>query len=179
MEQKLVVFNHIPSVKDVIKVRLPYGAGNKELEFAQGDQLVAETLVLGTEDEYVGELVTADTQEPVIIFNQNVYKDEFGNRHGYVANPSYIRYKSGEIVTCVRPSKNIKLQLTEDTIDGTPEVGKFLVPQVATEGTVDTYRLVVSDDMTGKGVGYKIEDVNITIEIGTGKFVKAPRVRTM
>lgn len=181
MEQKLVVFNIIPSEKDVIKVRLPFGTGNKKLTFAQGDQLIAEELIPNTEDEYAGKLVDDDTAETVIIFNQNVYKDEFGNRHGFVQNPSLIRYESGELVTAVRPSRNVKLQITEDALETTETIanGKFLVPQVAVENNPDTYGLKVAVDATGKQTAYKIEDATRTIEIGTGKFVTSPRVRTM
>lgn len=182
MKQKLTVFNFMPSEKDVIKVKLPFGTGGESLEFAQGDQLIAETLVAGTEDVYTGELVVgvdADKKETAIIFNQGVYADEFGNRHGYVVNPSYIRYKSGEIITMVRPSKNIKLQVSADAITGTVETGKYLVPQLATAGTPDTYGLKVVASNSGYATAYKIEKADAKIEIGTAKYVTAPILRTV
>ena len=179
MKQKLTVFNIIPSEKDVIKVRLPFGTGGEKLTFAQGDQLVAEVLVAGTRDQYDGKLVTTATDETVIIFNQNVYKDEFGNRHGFVQNPSLIRYESGELVTAVRPSRNVKLQVSKEAITGSIVNGQYLVPQVASEANEDTFGLTVTADATGYATAYKIEKADETIEIGNAKYVQAPIVRTM
>ena len=180
MKQKLTVFNIIPSEKDVIKVRLPFATGGSKLTFAQGDQLVAETLVAGTRDEYAGKLVAdPSTEETVIIFNQGVYKDQFGNRHGFVQDPSLIRYESGELVTAVRASKNVKLQVSKDAITGVIADGSYLVPQVATETSEDTFGLTVSATATGFATAYKIEKADETIEIGNARYIQAPIVRTV
>ena len=184
MEQKLTVFNIIPSEKDVIKVRLPYPTNptspDQKLTFAQGDQLVAEVLVDGTRDVYEGKLVTDPaTEETVIIFNQDVYKDEFGNKHGFVQNPAYIRYQSGEIITAVRANKNIKLQVSEQAYTGTAVNEQFLVPQVADETNPATFGLTVAPTNTGVATSYKIEKANEKIEVGFAQFITAPMLRTM
>ena len=180
MKQKLTVFNIIPSEKDVIKVRLPFATDGKKLTFAQGDQLVAEELMEGTRDEYKGQLVTdPTTEETVIIFNQGVYKDEFGNRHGLVQNPAFIRYESGELVTAVRASKNVKLQISKDAITGTATDKEYLIPQVAIESNPDTYGLTASATNTGVLTSYRVEKADETIEIGNARYIQAPIVRTM
>lgn len=135
--------------KDVIKVKLP-ATGT----YAQGDQLVAEVLVAGTRGIYQGVAVTSATAETVTIINQGVYKDEFGNRHGLVANVGKITYEAGEIVTCLRQSKNVILEITTDAVSGTVAVGKFLIPQVEASGE---RRLVVADAIGTATTAYKIE----------------------
>ena len=144
--------------KDVITIKLP-ATGT----FYQGDQLVAETLITGSRTNYVGEEVADATAETVIIINQNVYKDEFGNRHGLVANVGKITYTAGETVTALRASKNVILEMTADCIDlnGTASiadtVGKYLVPKV---GVANDRKLVVADAIGTAGTAYKIEAVS-------------------
>ena len=143
--------------KDVITIKLP-ATGT----FYQGDQLVAENLITGSRTNYVGEEVTDATAETVIIINQNVYKDEFGNRHGLVANVGKITYTAGETVTALRANKNVILEMTMDCIDldGTDVadlVGKYLVPKV---GVADDRKLVVADAMGTANTAYKIEAVS-------------------
>lgn len=180
MEQKLTVFNIIPNEKDVIKVKLPRDSSGNPLTFAQGDQLVAEVLVDGTRDVYDGKLVADPaTEETVIIFNQGVYADEFGNRHGFVQNPAYIRYKSDEIVTAVRATKNVKLQISEQAYVGTAVNEQFLVPQVADETNPATFGLTVAPTNTGVATSYKIEKADEKIEVGFAQFITAPMLRTM
>ena len=128
--------------KDVITIKLP-ATGT----FYQGDQLVAEKLITGSRTNYVGEEVADATAETVIIINQNVYKDEFGNRHGLVANVGKITYTAGETVTALRANKNVILEMTMDCIDLNKTdvadlVGKYLVPKV---GVANDRKLVVAD----------------------------------
>ena len=146
--------------KDVITIKLP-ATGT----FYQGDQLIAEKLVTGSRTNYVGEEVEAGTvdAETVIIINQNVYKDEFGNRHGLVANVGKITYTAGETVTALRATKNVILEMTVDCIDGTPEVGKYLVPKV---GVDDDRKLVVADAIGTAQTAYKIEAVSSIAQPG-------------
>lgn len=180
MKEKLTVFNIIPDEKNVIKVRLPFASTGEKLTFSQGDQLVAEELMPNTRDEYKGKLVTdPTTEETVIIFNQGVYKDEFGNRHGFIQNPAFIRYESGELVTAVRASKNVKLQISKDAITGTATNKEYLIPQVATETNPDTFGLTASATNTGVLTSYRVENVDESIEIGNARYVQAPLVRTM
>lgn len=173
MATKICVFNMLPAEKDVIRVRLPFGGGSTVLTFSQGDQVVAETLEAGSRDVYTGALVTSvANDEPAILVNQGVYKDEDGNRTGLVDNVGRVTYKSGEIVTCVRPSKNMPLQISFDAISGSPSVGKLLVPQLGSAG----YSLVVADSTTGT-VSYKIESVTDKIAVGN-TLVSTVLVRT-
>ena len=161
--------------KDVITIKLP-ATGT----FYQGDQLVAETLITGSRTNYVGEEVTDATVETVIIINQNVYKDEFGNRHGLVANVGKITYTAGETVTALRATKNVILEMTADCIDlnGVTNiadtVGKYLVPKV---GVADDRKLVVVDTMGTAGTAYKIEAVSSIAQPGVR--AQSVIVRTM
>ena len=160
--------------KDVITIKLP-ATGT----FYQGDQLVAETLITGSRTNYVGEEVTDATAETVIIINQNVYKDEFGNRHGLVANVGKITYTAGETVTALRANKNVVLEMTIDCIDldGTDVadlVGKYLVPKV---GVADDRKLVVADAMGTANTAYKIEAVSSIAQPGVR--AQSVIVRTM
>ena len=167
--------------KDVITIKLP-ATGT----FYQGDQLVAEKLVTGSRTNYVGEEVEAGTvnAETVIIINQNVYKDEFGNRHGLVANVGKITYTAGETVTALRASKNVILEMTMDCIDldGTDVadlVGKYLVPKekgVDDKGR-DDRKLVVADAIGTAGTAYKIEAVSSIAQPGVR--AQSVIVRTM
>ena len=161
--------------KDVITIKLP-ATGT----FYQGDQLVAETLITGSRTNYVGEEVTDATAETVIIINQNVYKDEFGNRHGLVANVGKITYTAGETVTALRATKNVILEMTADCIDlnGTASiadtVGKYLVPKV---GVANDRKLVVVDTIGTAGTAYKIEAVSSIAQPGVR--AQSVIVRTM
>ena len=160
--------------KDVITIKLP-ATGT----FYQGDQLVAENLITGSRTNYVGEEVADATAETVIIINQNVYKDEFGNRHGLVANVGKITYTAGETVTALRASKNVILEMTMDCIDldGTDVadlVGKYLVPKV---GVDDDRKLVVATAMGTAQTAYKIEAVSSIAQPGVR--AQSVIVRTM
>ena len=162
--------------KDVITIKLP-ATGT----FYQGDQLIAEKLVTGSRTNYVGEEVEAGTvdAETVIIINQNVYKDEFGNRHGLVANVGKITYTAGETVTALRASKNVILEMTMDCIDldGTDVadlVGKYLVPKV---GVANDRKLVVADAIGTAQTAYKIEAVSSIAQPGVR--AQSVIVRTM
>ena len=160
--------------KDVITIKLP-ATGT----FYQGDQLVAEKLITGSRTNYVGEEVTDATAETVIIINQNVYKDEFGNRHGLVANVGKITYTAGETVTALRANKNVILEMTIDCIDldGTDVadlVGKYLVPKV---GVANDRKLVVADTIGTAGTAYKIEAVSSIAQPGVR--AQSVIVRTM
>lgn len=161
--------------KDVITIKLP-ATGT----FYQGDQLVAEKLITGSRTNYVGEEVADATAETVIIINQNVYKDEFGNRHGLVANVGKITYTAGETVTALRASKNVILEMTADCIDlnGTASiadtVGKYLVPKV---GVANDRKLVVADAIGTAGTAYKIEAVSSIAQPGVR--AQSVIVRTM
>lgn len=160
--------------KDVITIKLP-ATGT----FYQGDQLIAEKLITGSRTNYEGEEVADATAETVIIINQNVYKDEFGNRHGLVANVGKITYTAGETVTALRASKNVILEMTVDCIDGTPEVGKYLVPKakgVDTEGK-DDRKLVVADAIGTAQTAYKIEALSSIAQPGVR--AQSVIVRTM
>ena len=160
--------------KDVITIKLP-ATGT----FYQGDQLVAETLITGSRTNYVGEEVADATAETVIIINQNVYKDEFGNRHGLVANVGKITYTAGETVTALRASKNVILEMTVDCIDLNKTdvadlVGKYLVPKV---GVANDRKLVVADAIGTAGTAYKIEAVSSIAQPGVR--AQSVIVRTM
>ena len=163
--------------KDVITIKLP-ATGT----FYQGDQLIAEKLITGSRTNYVGEEVEAGTvnAETVIIINQNVYKDEFGNRHGLVANVGKITYTAGETVTALRASKNVILEMTADCIDlnGTASiadtVGKYLIPKV---GVDNDRKLVVVDTIGTAGTAYKIEAVSSIAQPGVR--AQSVIVRTM
>lgn len=155
--------------KDVITIKLP-ATGT----FYQGDQLIAEKLITGSRTNYEGEEVADATAETVIIINQNVYKDEFGNRHGLVANVGKITYTAGETVTALRASKNVILEMTVDCIDGTPEVGKYLVPKV---GVDDDRKLVVADAIGTAQTAYKIEALSSIAQPGVR--AQSVIVRTM
>ena len=149
--------------KDVITIKLP-ATGT----FYQGDQLIAEKLITGSRTNYVGEEVADATAETVIIINQNVYKDEFGNRHGLVANVGKITYTAGETVTALRASKNVILEMTMDCIDLNKTdvadlVGKYLVPKV---GVANDRKLVVADAIGTAGTAYKIEAVSSIAQPG-------------
>ena len=160
--------------KDVITIKLP-ATGT----FYQGDQLVAEKLITGSRTNYVGEEVADATAETVIIINQNVYKDEFGNRHGLVANVGKITYTAGETVTALRASKNVILEMTMDCIDLNKTdvadlVGKYLVPKV---GVANDRKLVVADDIGTAQTAYKIEAVSSIAQPGVR--AQSVIVRTM
>ena len=160
--------------KDVITIKLP-ATGT----FYQGDQLIAEKLVTGSRTNYVGEEVADATAETVIIINQNVYKDEFGNRHGLVANVGKITYTAGETVTALRASKNVILEMTMDCIDLNKTdvadlVGKYLVPKV---GVANDRKLVVADAMGTAQTAYKIEAVSSIAQPGVR--AQSVIVRTM
>lgn len=162
--------------KDVITIKLP-ATGT----FYQGDQLIAEKLITGSRTNYVGEEVEAGTvdAETVIIINQNVYKDEFGNRHGLVANVGKITYTAGETVTALRASKNVILEMTMDCIDLNKTdvadlVGKYLVPKV---GVANDRKLVVVDTIGTAGTAYKIEAVSSIAQPGVR--AQSVIVRTM
>ena len=151
--------------KDVITIKLP-ATGT----FYQGDQLIAEKLITGSRTNYVGEEVEAGTvnAETVIIINQNVYKDEFGNRHGLVANVGKITYTAGETVTALRASKNVILEMTMDCIDLNKTdvadlVGKYLVPKV---GVANDRKLVVAAAIGTAQTAYKIEAVSSIAQPG-------------
>lgn len=162
--------------KDVITIKLP-ATGT----FYQGDQLIAEKLVTGSRTNYVGEEVEAGTvnAETVIIINQNVYKDEFGNRHGLVANVGKITYTAGETVTALRANKNVILEMTMDCIDLNKTdvadlVGKYLVPKV---GVANDRKLVVADAIGTAQTAYKIEAVSSIAQPGVR--AQSVIVRTM
>ncbi len=162
--------------KDVITIKLP-ATGT----FYQGDQLIAEKLIDGSRTNYEGKEVEAGTvdAETVIIINQNVYKDEFGNRHGLVANVGKITYTAGETVTALRASKNVILEMTMDCIDldGTDVadlVGKYLVPKV---GVDNDRKLVVADAIGTANTAYKIEAVSSIAQPGVR--AQSVIVRTM
>ena len=160
--------------KDVITIKLP-ATGT----FYQGDQLVAETLITGSRTNYVGEEVADAAAETVIIINQNVYKDEFGNRHGLVANVGKITYTAGETVTALRATKNVILEMTMDCIDLNKTdvadlVGKYLVPKV---GVANDRKLVVADAIGTASTAYKIEAVSSIAQPGVR--AQSVIVRTM
>ena len=167
--------------KDVITIKLP-ATGT----FYQGDQLIAEKLIDGSRTNYESEEVEAGTvdAETDIIINQNVYKDEFGNRHGLVANVGKFTYTAGETVTALRASKNVILEMTMDCIDldGTDVadlVGKYLEPKekgVDDKGR-DDRKLVVADAIGTAGTAYKIEAVSSIAQPGVR--AQSVIVRTM
>ena len=167
--------------KDVITIKLP-ATGT----FYQGDQLIAEKLIDGSRTNYEAEEVKAGTvdAETVIIINQNVYKDEFGNRHGLVANVGKITYTAGETVTALRATKNVILEMTVDCIDLNKTdvadlVGKYLVPKekgVDDKGR-DDRKLVVADAIGTAQTAYKIEAVSSIAQPGVR--AQSVIVRTM
>lgn len=162
----------------VVRVQLPYASDGSELKFYQGDMIVADVLADNARFIFKGELVTAPTtQKAAIIINQDVYKDEFGNKTGVTANPGNNTYKSGEVVTVYRPDDDNILVIANEAINGTPVKGKYLV---APTGANTENRLVPANDATGYKVYYEVLNAADTTSIKVGyNSVAASVVRTV
>ena len=155
--------------RQVTRVKLPARADGTN--WKQGDLVVAETLVSGTRSTYAGAEVSATTDKPVIIINQDVYKDKYGNRVEGMVNPDYIELHAGQVIKAIRPEVNTVFELTEGCVDGTFVVGQYLVPDTTTKG------LKVEASLTTEELAFKIEAVSFQ-GLGNG-FETTALVRTV
>jgi len=167
MTTKICVAALLPSDKDVIKVKVPTST-----TLYQGEVVVAESLTSTSESIYTGALITEPTTDvPAIIINQGVYEDSNGARpNGYV-NPGDFSYLAGDVITAVRPAKDLLFKMTNDCFSGTAVKDKFLILQD------NSHDLVVSDTVTTNAFSLKIEQL-ITIPVGN-TFVSGVLVRVI
>lgn len=155
MATKICVPALIPQPKSVIKVKVPTGS-----TYYQGVVTVAESLYGTTESIYSATpIANIATDEPVIIINQGVYEDANGARpNGYV-NPGDFTYLAGDVVTAVRPEKDMLFRITDDCFTGTAVKDQYLIPAVGST------QLAVSSTVSTAIVAFKIEKL-ITIPVG-------------
>lgn len=158
MATKICVPVILPLEKDVIKVRVPVAT-----TLYQGSQIVAESLEnTTTRSIYVGSLVADITKdEPAIVINQGVYEDINGARvEGYV-DPGILTYKAGDVITAVRPEKDLLFEMSADCFIGTAIKDQYLITTVASD------QLTVSATVATAVTAYKIEQL-VSIPSGNG-----------
>jgi len=167
MSTKICVPVLLPSDKDVVKVIVPAST-----TLYQGEVVVAESLSGTYESIYTGAIVTEPTTDiPAIIINQGVYEDANGARvNGYV-NPGDFSYLAADVITAVRPTKNLLFKLTDDCFSGTAIKDQFIILQD------NSHTLVVSATVTTNAFSLKIEQL-ITIPVGN-TFVSGVLVRVV
>lgn len=165
MATKICVPSILPNEKNVIKVKVPAST-----TMTQGQVIVAESLSGTSRSIYTGAIVTEPTTDlPAIIINQGVYEDTNGARvEGYV-NPGDFSYKAGDVITAIRPEKDLAFEMTNDCFSGTAVKDKYLILQD------DSHDLVVSDVVTTNAFSLKIEQL-ISIPVGN-TFVSGVLVR--
>ena len=158
MATKICVPVVLPIDKNVIKVRVPSAT-----TLYQGSQIVAESLEnTTTRSIYAGSLVADITKDmPAIVINQGVYENADGARvEGYV-DPGAFSYKAGDVITAIRPSKDLVFELTSDCFVGTAIKDQYLITTVASD------QLTVSATVGTAIVAYKIEQL-VSIPSGNG-----------
>ncbi len=167
MSTKICVPVLLPSDKDVVKVIVPAST-----TLYQGEVVVAESLSGTYESIYTGAIVTEPTTDiPAIIINQGVYEDANGARvNGYV-NPGDFSYLAADVITAVRPAKDLLFKMTDDCFSGTAIKDQFLILQD------NSHELVVSAVVTTNAFSLKIEQL-ITIPVGN-TFVSGVLVRVI
>lgn len=98
--------------RQVVKVKVPAGEAIK-----QGAILTAKTLEANSQEVYTGEKVTEDdSTNTVIVYNQDVYTDKYGNKVQGMVNPDTIEYSAGKVISAVRPELNTKIKMTTDCV---------------------------------------------------------------
>ena len=167
MSTKICVPVLIPSDREVIKVKVPAST-----TMYQGQVVVAESLSGTSQSIYTGAIVTEPTTDlPAIVINQGVYEDANGARpNGYV-NPGDFSYKAAEVITAVRPAKDLLFKMTADCFSGTAVKDKFLILQD------NSHELLVSDTVTTNAFVLQIEQL-ISIPVGN-TFVSGVLVRVI
>lgn len=155
--------------RQVTRVKLPAKADGTN--WKQGDLVVAEELVTGERSMYAGAEVSATTDKPCIIINQDVYKDKYGNRVEGMVNPDAIELHAGQVIKAIRPEVNTVFELTQDCVDGTLTKNQYLVPDNTTKG----FKVVAS--LTTEELALKIEAVSFQ-GLGSG-FETTALVRTV
>jgi uncharacterized UPF0146 family protein len=155
MTTKICVPAILPLEKDVIKVKVPAST-----TLYQGNVVVAESLNGTSESIYTGALVTEPTTDlPAIVINQGVYEDTNGVRvEGYV-NPGDFSYKAADVITAIRPTKDLLFKMTNDCFSGVAVKDQFLILQD------NSHELVVSAVATTNSFSLKIEQL-ISIPVG-------------
>lgn len=168
MATKICVPVILPLEKNVIKVRVPVAT-----TLYQGSQIVAESLEnTTTRSIYAGSLVANITTDvPAIVINQGVYEDANGARvEGYVDPGSY-SYKAGDVITAIRPGKDLLFEMTADCYVGTAIKDEYLITTVASD------QLTVAAAIGTAITAYKIEQL-VSIPSGNG-FVAGVLVRVV
>ena len=158
MEKRICIVNATDvATKDVLKIRLPYATDGSELTFAQGDLLKIGALEAGSRDLYESSIPTSANDETAIIINQDVFKDQFGKKTGDNKQIGYIRYFSGEVVTVIRPSKDVEFLLSTVSLTNPTDaaVGKFVV------ASADETKATVVDSISTEKVAYEITTVGV------------------
>jgi hypothetical protein len=165
MATRICVPNILPLEKDVIKVRIPSAT-----TLYQGSLVVAESLEGTSRSVYTGSLVTDITKDtPAIVINQGVYEDANGVRvEGYV-NPGDMSYQAGDVVTAVRPEKNLIFTMSADCYTGTAVKDQYIIPAVGVE------KPAVSATIGTAVLAYKVEQL-VNIPVGN-TFVSGVLVR--
>jgi hypothetical protein len=167
MATKICVPAIVPAEKNVIKVKVPAST-----TLYQGNVVVAESLSGTSKSIYTGAVVTEPTTDlPAIVINQGVYEDTNGARpNGYV-NPGDFSYKAAEVITAVRPEKDLLFEMTNDCFSGTPVKDQYLILQD------NSHELVVSAVVTTNAFSLQIEQLT-TIPVGN-TFVSGVLVRVV
>ena len=158
MATKICVPVILPLDKDVIKVRVPSAT-----TLYQGSQIVAESLEnTTTRSIYAGSLVADITKDaPAIVINQGVYENADGARvEGYV-DPGAFSYKAGDVITAIRPEKDLLFEMSNDCFVGTAIKDQFLITTVASD------QLTVAATVGTAITAYKIEQL-VSIPSGNG-----------
>ena len=122
--------------RQVVKVTVPATTG----AIKQGAILKADSLKVTPDNQevYEGAKVTADDPiSTVIVYNQDVYTDAYGNKVQGMVNPDAIKYAVGKVISAVRPEMNTKIKMTNDCIkDGATLVKDDYVVIDTTEGVL-------------------------------------------
>lgn len=169
MATKICVVSQLPLDRQVTRVKLPVKADGTN--WKQGELVVAETLVTGERTTYDGKEVSLATDKPVIIINQDVYKDAYGNRIDGMVSPSVIELHAGQVIKTIRPEVNTLFELSYDCVGGTPVIGSYLVVDETTKA------LKVVSAITTEKYAFKIEATEY--EGHGNNFVQMMIVRTV
>ena len=127
------------SEKEIVKIKVPAGI----TDLAAGEVLalngIDTTGRAGNIDVYNAKVVAdVATEDVVIIVDQAFEELADGRRPEGNSNPGKRTFKAGDIITALRLHNDQVFFISEDTINGTPVVGEYLVAANASRQLVPT-----------------------------------------
>lgn len=149
------------SEKNVEKVKVPTG-----VTLYGGSIVMCETLDTtssANREVYLGAAVVDKAVDfPCLVINQGFEQLSDGRRPEGNPNPGRFEFNAGDVVTSIRPEKDLKFFISEDIIDTTVAlaVGQYIVPVNATYGFASIAAI------TTEKVALKIEKITTMAQGG-------------